>query len=686
MSNHSESLSKLAKEKGLKESAINNFVEANVVTVNLANNVWKALGDDFGSDIPSLFYTLANEDPIAAIIMADSADAELVQWMASNPYGDLPYPFTGHDPRVVNTLLKFGKRLALASAPWLERAAQEKFWACMDYNSRYESTKELTRDTLTPSNLDRYTNPWFYSSMLPKLKAVMTVLFPPTLMPDDDDYAFSPGAVQDACTNQVCKYYAARFAYSDRMHEAYVSHDPVQPRMYENYLMFEAKTGVNFPGRQRQIMQNWDKTQLLEYMESEDPAHLIVKKGPYYCAKPITVPKSLTSVRVISPEDSAHARAQLNWTNSLVRYWRRMGLQWDKDHPNAPFVDTNQDIQREYVFHAVGDGWATIDASSFSDTVRRDFLRLLNNQTIDRILDVMPTHIKWGRIIRRMEMFGTMGSPLTFKMEMAVLFCGAVWSISYAHLMGAEGSRPYQPGDVTLVGDDLKMPQWAAPTMIDWMRMMSMIPNESKTFVSGYYHEACGVEAWDDHDITPYCYWPRGLNLSFSDVKWDAYDREFRSPIASLASLSNRLRDAGCNKASAVILGFLKDNYDLDKLDQNNNPGTIHGASYPVFELDLRDDTVTKTSILHTDPWIRHIVDIVEVAWLNSEKKRSCWCNSVDPNLLASMAEDYFYHKFLAKGPQYRSDLDRLLGITSPDAERDHVRMIPVHRVGSTAV
>lgn len=695
-----ESLETIARDHGMPEKDVKTFASNNFMTWDYMTKTWVMLAYDLKVEsVASLVMAVAKEDVCRAVKTASVMADDLVKWMSCHSSDTaLPSPYTGLNPRHVLTFLKFPKKTSLTGASWLEVEARTKFWKSMDQNIRWSDNP----DAILPSYTDRFTNPWFYSTMLPYLKRVMSVFFPDHLIKDEQSFErtinpfkFSNGAVQDACTNPICKYFATILNRTNGMPLIKLSVDPVMHRNFPYDELIGTELFNQYLESYPPEFQRWHQKHFSGY--KDDRNHLIVTTPNPYAVKPMTVPKQMTSVRIIAPEDAAHNRKQLAFADRLCSYWERLGLRATKNSSaNKPpiFLDTRQDIQRELCKSAAADGYATIDESAFSDTVRRDLIRLFDNPTLDFMLTCMPTHIKWGSVTRRCEMVGTMGSPCTFPTEMAVAAAGAIWSCRYAYLMGAVGSRPYVVGDVTVVGDDVRLPQWAAPTFIDWLYSMSMIPNESKSFVSGHYFESCGAEYWDDVDVSPIATWPRGIRLipntgklnPYSVAEYDAFESTFKSPISAAADLANRLYDYGCISASETLIDYVEEASGETILrDARCEDGTVHGLTYPFFFDVLEADDyrkIRRSLDWEKSPSDRRVLSTISVVWEKSEPKRSCWCTGLDDTVYGAFVERYLYESFLCNGPQFRDELDRLLRVSSSnDDTRDFIRMKPIHRV-----
>ena len=154
----------------------------------------------------------------------------------------------------------------------------------------------------------------------------------------------------------------------------------------------------------------------------------------------------------------------------------------------------NQELAR---LGSIDGSLATIDLSSASDSVS------------DRLVwDLLPPHVysylarirssftmidgrlhKWG-------LFSTMGNGFTFELESMIF-----WALSKSVMlsMGVTGS-------LGIYGDDIIVPVECAPTLLKVLSAVNFLPNEKKTFTTGYFRESCGAHFFKGADMKPfYC-------------------------------------------------------------------------------------------------------------------------------------------------------------------------------------
>jgi hypothetical protein len=99
-----------------------------------------------------------------------------------------------------------------------------------------------------------------------------------------------------------------------------------------------------------------------------------------------------------------------------------------------------------------------------------------------------------------------MGNGYTFELE-TLIFWALARAVSYF-----SGIR----GEISVYGDDVILPCDVAKRYMRIARWFGFIPNESKSFVDGYYRESCGKHYYRGYDVTPF--FVRGDVVTYSDL------------------------------------------------------------------------------------------------------------------------------------------------------------------------
>lgn len=240
------------------------------------------------------------------------------------------------------------------------------------------------------------------------------------------------------------------------------------------------------------------------------PLEYSLSKTPYVdsgLAKLQAVPKSYKSPRLIAMETpwrGWHAQSLRTQLESLLRI---PGKYYDY----SSMCDVrSQEHNRELCARGSVDGsTATIDMSNASDRVTWALVKLIFPEPwVDAFDKYRPRAILADGQKRRLRMFATSGSPLTFIVESMVHLAVDIAAVEYYNGM-TTGSFTLLPGDdIAVFGDDQVVPAGAAQTVIDTLGQFGLECNTEKSFISGFYRESCGVEYYDGIS-TSNVYWPR---------------------------------------------------------------------------------------------------------------------------------------------------------------------------------
>lgn len=124
--------------------------------------------------------------------------------------------------------------------------------------------------------------------------------------------------------------------------------------------------------------------------------------------------------------------------------------------------------------------------------------------------DTLPIKASYGPVIEFIPvmnsygMISTMGNPLTFVLE-ELVFAAA---IAAAITLTGRYWEDYVD-QLAVYGDDMIVPGWLTPTLIDVLTVLGFEVNTDKSCVGDIpYRESCGVEFYNGHDVTS-TYWPR---------------------------------------------------------------------------------------------------------------------------------------------------------------------------------
>jgi len=142
-----------------------------------------------------------------------------------------------------------------------------------------------------------------------------------------------------------------------------------------------------------------------------------------------------------------------------------------------------------------------------------------------------------------LKKFASMGSALCFPIEALVFFMSILASrLSRANVNATTQTCYWFSRDVFVYGDDLIVPADEASMICDDLETLGFKVNRNKSFWTGKFRESCGVDCFDNQEVTP-VYLRRDLPSDQADV----------SGILSAVSTANQLHSAGLWLAAAAI-------------------------------------------------------------------------------------------------------------------------------------
>lgn len=612
------------------------FVDANAATIDFVGRAWLPML--YSNDTLWQLLKCANvtDDFFKTYNCIKQWDDKALEWVSGQPECQsdiqLPPPFNGITFQELHQAAGYPKRTPLIAADWLEQEAHDKFLTAMFHTKEDQDDP----DGLRGEAGRRYD---FFKPYLPMIRRWLDEVLPGVgtlreAIRNIDQFDFSPGAVMDACTNPFCKWFRAKY-YTWRVDstlEVTVYPDPVAHR-----------NGVEeaFRALGSEEPRSWRQAELDGRM-----ARAIV---PKYVVKAITVPKQLSSYRVVCPERAYNSRIQNALMKCVRSFWEEQGL-------DRMFCFRDQDLSRTAAYTGAATGrFATIDSTSASDTVFRDWIREIDHPSLTFLSEYMPTHVKWGNEVYPMQMFGTMGSALTWYVMMVILYVDIRLSEVLTQF-GEERDAAKQPvadyiGKIFFVGDDEVVPSEWAETVLDVMRLLHRIPNQEKTYITGPYRESCGIEALGSRDISRIFY-PRGLVMTddLSEAVWDGKKEAYTSPIISLINHHNELVKKGYTDTATVVRNMIAAQVDLcvglDPVGMFSD--TIVGTS---GTLVLNSKEERSTSVFFEVPQNGGVLLYSPVMrWVDAAPARKCWCDGVPKGVFNTLMHSWEQEVVAAKG------------------------------------
>lgn len=243
-------------------------------------------------------------------------------------------------------------------------------------------------------------------------------------------------------------------------------------------------------------------------------------------SKLVFVPKNITKLRTISMEPVTLQYLQQGCMESLYNYF--------KTHKQLGKILKLQDQSqnKSFAYHgSITDEYATIDLSHASDSINWNLTKMLFDRVrkLKRwLICTRSTHttLPTGE---KMELskFAPMGSALCFPVESLIFAAIAKLSIQLSREEALDrdnvtGIRT-RTTTLTVYGDDIILPSYAAKKCVMLLRIFGFTPNEDKSYLQGAFKESCGGNYFCGYDITAVKYAPK-FNEAFNmGVSPEAY-------------------------------------------------------------------------------------------------------------------------------------------------------------------
>jgi hypothetical protein len=216
----------------------------------------------------------------------------------------------------------------------------------------------------------------------------------------------------------------------------------------------------------------------------------------------IQVPKTAKAPRLIAAEPTAHQFCQqLVWSFLQERM---------NDLFRGSFINfRRQDLSSEMVISASRDRQlATVDLSSASDrlscwTVERIFR---GNTSLLHALHAVRTRYTRDEIssvpsFLRLKKFASQGSATTFPVQ-SIVFLILALGVSVRGPI-SWSSIWKMSKQVRVYGDDIILPSRGYAPLLAVMETLELKVNTSKSYVTGFFRESCGSDAYQGDDVTP---------------------------------------------------------------------------------------------------------------------------------------------------------------------------------------
>lgn len=305
----------------------------------------------------------------------------------------------------------------------------------------------------------------------------------------------------------------------------------------------------------------------------------------------ITVPKNAKIDRTIAAEPEMNIYLQLGigaLLKKLLRPWLNLPDQADRNRAAASLAQVL--------------GLATLDLSMASDCVCIQLVLLLLPPRWVALLELARTpkmRVK-GEIVE-LEKWSSMGNGYTFELETIIFHAVNLAATEIAERDGmvsevqSLGCQALGIARSLTFGDDIILPNGAAPYLVETLNYLGFKVNPKKSFIAGRFFESCGEDYFDGVNVRPFFIKPR------QDENGETLD-DVRSNYVTLNSLrryGNR-RNGGCSVDSRLLPAWLKSYSCLPRLARN--PVPLEAGDVGVLA-DLDDAQRSVNPFYRKDGW-----------------------------------------------------------------------------------
>jgi hypothetical protein len=377
--------------------------------------------------------------------------------------------------------------------------------------------------------------------------------------------------------------------------------------------------------------------------------------------KVLAVPKTYKKVRIIAMED---AYRQFVCRTFFVKLDRLLPKQ---------FIDLHDQTRNQHnawlgsVYHEAD----TFDMKAFSDSITKTLAwEIFPRKFMNKLYSWIGTHTNIKGKRRRMEMLLTSGHALTFFMESCVAAAVLLASCDYVSLYDRVNYDV-----VSVYGDDTTVPRNVSETFQCFLEALGLTVNMDKTFTGDHpYRESCGEEYYKGIQVSS-VYYPRhriqgtiekGVIALSKTVTRDSYTDELYDSTSTLVDLQHRLWGISPS-ASHFVAYLLKSVHPKMTTSEENEPSTdLWGyiSDHPFIGSTYQEGPIASGKRVRNDckDWEgSYSLGFVPVPYKVTKT-------------LAQAYDCYKYESFLKHGPQYATQLDAILGVSTPP--------VPITKIG----
>lgn len=222
-----------------------------------------------------------------------------------------------------------------------------------------------------------------------------------------------------------------------------------------------------------------------------------LKDVPYPSSKMVAVPKDSRGPRLISEEPLEIQFIQQAYLRFMTSWARKKPME------GHVFFDDQKVHRNLALLTSKSRTYATLDLKDASDRVSLSLVSRIFPDPIVRDLCAMrstTTCLPDGRVVPLRKM-SPMGSSVCFPTMAYTLWALCACALEY-HTSACFGGN-MQDYDVYIFGDDIIVPVDAVSWVRSTLQSVGLMVNETKSFVSSFFRESCGMDAYAGVDITP---------------------------------------------------------------------------------------------------------------------------------------------------------------------------------------
>jgi len=332
----------------------------------------------------------------------------------------------------------------------------------------------------------------------------------------------------------------------------------------------------------------------------------------------------------VVPKDCSGPRLVFTHPAMIMRAQRAQGIALSeciqRRIPTIRFDDQSLNGHKA-VESSYSKDYATIDLSDASDRIPLSLVSyLLPRRIFLRVMSTRTHYVDCNGQSFKLHMFAPMGNAICFPMQTLVFWAIATAATSVA----AEDRYDWRPSErfswlhrysAHVFGDDIIIPSYAYRSVVHHLETCNLKVSMTKSFVSGFFRESCGFDAFSGTVITPL---RQKFNADIGDLSANSFMQviAFANRIAYSYPQYKRLL---CNVQGYIHAHWRNVGYTTDHI---RNPAALLTARPMVKSLNR--SLAWSYSELHYD-----VVRSLSVAIKTRKVATPDWCG----------LNDWFFHK-----------------------------------------